>query len=223
MILALGALVAIAACTKGTAPPDAAPAPDLGPTVDPLITPGASFHVQGTVKGPKGMISTQEKLYKLASFSEDPLPGMRVVAADSRFQAVKEVPGTWSDAQGHFAIDTPSKAGFILAFAASGSAPLAVFYRGDSTVAMDVASTMVAWKLSADASTHSVSLDTVDPAKAVAVTALVAQELTSNNLSPDYSVASWPGAMVFYAYRTQGKIAAAFNAMIPGSVPPKSP
>lgn len=219
----VGGLAAIAACSPGplAPPPGAPPEEGVAPSLDPLIVPGGRFQVAGVIRGPKGLASTTEILTRLLVFSEDPLPGMKVTMADAQLHPIAGAPTTVSDAQGRFRIAGPAKAGFIVAIAASASAPLAAYFKGDSAITLTVASTMVASKIATDAASHSASLASLDPAKIDLATQLVAKELLGPNLKPDYSLDSWPRALDFYTYRYQGALAAAFNAIIPGSVAPK--
>lgn len=199
--------------------PSEAPAPS-GPTPEPLTADGVTFPVTGTLQGPKSLLSTTEITSRVFPFAEEGLPGVRIYLADAKLQPLKDSPTTLSGPGGSFSFASPHRAGFVMAKTASASAPLIAFYRTGQPAALSVASTMVAWKVSADLTAKSVALTALDPAKIKAATDLVGQDLVKGDLKPDYSFPTWGGALDIYTYQRQGAIAKAFNAIIPGSVAP---
>lgn len=189
-----------------------------GPEAEPLTEPGVTFPVAGTLKGPRGFLSTSEVTRQLRPFAEDPLPGVRVFLADAKMQPLPEAPVATTGADGSFTLASPHRAGFLMARTASASAPLMAFYRSGHPAAVSVSSTMVAWKVATDMATRSVAITALDPAKIQAASELVHKELVNQALKPDFSLASWPDALDFHTYKVQGELAKAFNAIIPGSV-----
>lgn len=198
---------------------------DGTPPVDPpasLTEPGVTFALSGTLKGPKGLLSTREVTRQVVPFVEEALPGVSVHLADARLQPLPDTGTATTGADGSFALASPHRAGFLMARTASSSAPLMAFYRDGHPAALSVASTMVSWKLAADmVASPSVVITRLDPVKIQAATELVNKELVNRSLTPDLSLASWPQALDFYTYQRQGELAQAFNAIIPGSVAPK--
>lgn len=187
-----------------------------------LTEPGVTFAISGTLKGPKGLLSTSELTRQVVPFAEVALPGVRVYLADAKLQPVPDTSPATTGADGSFALASPHRAGFLMARTASASAPLAAFYRDGHPAALSVASTMVSWKLGVTlAASPSIALTGLDPAKIQAATALVNRDLVERSLTPDLSLPSWPDALDFYTYQRQGELAKTFNAIIPGSVAPK--
>lgn len=193
-----------------------APAHVDGP--DPLSEAGVTFAIQGALKGPKVFLSTSEIAHKLKPFAEEALPGVRIILADAKMQPLADAPTTVTGADGRFELASPHRAGFLMARMASASAPIMAFYRDGRPAAMSVASSMVAWKLSADMTARSVAITTLDPAKIDAVVALVNTELVGQSLTPDFGHPGWTDALDLHSYKVQGELAKAFNAIIPGSV-----
>lgn len=210
LLLAVGML---AGCPDETSPPSDQP--------ESLTEPGVTFPVSGKLQGPKGLMSTTEITSYVKPFAEQAMSGVRIYLADAKLQPLPDGPTATTAPDGSFSLDSPHRAGFLMAQTASASAPLMAFYRTGAPAAMSVASTMVAFKLSTDLASHSVAITTLDPAKVVAATALVNKELVQQNLKPDLSLPTWPDALDFYTYKTQGDLARAFNAIIPGSVAAK--
>lgn len=205
----------------GTAPaPDSVPKPTAA--VAPRVEVSPGFELAGSVQGPRGILSTTDRFQKaLQPFTEEPLPAQTLFLADEKFIPLKNGPVALTDAKGEFRLKSPLAAGFALMRPASASAPLAAFFRGPSNPILSIASTLVAHKLASDVASHSVSLTALDPAKVAIAITLVQRDLSRGDLSPDFSLSSWPEALDFYTYRKQGEYAQAFNAIMPGSVAPR--
>ncbi len=197
--------------------PQGGPTPPVDNT-PPLTEPGVTFSISGTLKGPKGFLSTSEVTRTLQAFAEEALPGVQIYLADAKLQPLPDSPRTTTAANGSFELASPHRAGFLMAQTASASAPLMAFYREGRPSTLSVASTMVAWKISADMAAKGVAITTLPPDKIDAAIVLVQKDLVSKSLNPDYSLASWPNALDYHTYQRQGDYAKTFNAIIAGSV-----
>lgn len=217
---ALVLVACLSACSTEPAPSAAPPSTPI----EPLVVPGHYFHVTGTVQAPKGFDATTSIFFHAPRpFTEAPLGGVQVFLADAKLQPIQGVSPVNTDSSGNYAIDAPDRAGFVvLSKPASASATLMAYYHDGDAAPLDVASTMVAWKLMADMASHSVAIQSLDPLKVDHATQLINAALKDGNeLNPDFSLASWPAALDFYTYRMQGDVAKAFNDLIPGSVAAK--
>lgn len=217
---ALVLVACLSACSSEPAPPAVPP----NAPIEPLVVPGHYFHVTGTVQAPKGFDATTSIfVHAPRPFAEIPLGGVQVFLADAKLQPIQGVSPVNTDSSGNYAIDSPDRAGFVvMSKPASASATLMAYYHDGDAAPVDVASTMVGWKLMGDMASHSVAIQSLDPGKVDHVTQLIHTALTDGTeLNPDYSLASWPAALDFYTYRMQGAVARAFNDLIPGSVAAK--
>lgn len=192
------------------------------PSAPPLREPGKTFTINGELTGPRLFLSTTEIVNQILPMKQEALPGQAIFLADAKLQPLKDAPTAKSDAAGKFTIQSPERAGFLMTRVGSASAPLAAFYREGSSSKISIGSTMVAWKISADMASRSVTITTLDPAKIARANQVVDAELAKGtNLKPDFSLSSWVQAMDWYSMRYQGDFAKAFNDIIPQSVGPK--
>lgn len=214
----LGLLIAgLVGC--GTSRSEAPPPPAVAaPTPVPLPpAPPGGLALSGLVQGPPGILT--QRLDKVPRpFTEEALAGQVVYLADASLKPLKDGPTIRTDSRGMFNLKAPIAAGFVMTRPASASAPLAAFFNGASNPTLSIASTLVAYKLAADLASHSLSLAALDPIKVASATLLIQNDLIKGDLIPDLSLRSWPDALDFYTYRKQGEYAAAFNAILPGSV-----